>query len=89
MISAVADFSTTLVNWDTRVGQSGVTGCYIFNGTYFVAYPVNGAGLVYYGQRVLFTFQSASVRRGTVYFVRYRVHDGTAWSDWQGDVKTW
>lgn len=88
-ISAVADFASTIIDWDTRPAEDGVTGCAIFNGTTWEAYPSGGAGAPYYGERVSFTTSSASLLGGTLYYIRYRVHDGTSFSDWTGDCKTW
>lgn len=88
-ISDDPTFATNLVDWDTRPAEDGVTGCEIYDGTQWIAYPSAGAGTPYYGQRVSFTTNSGSLVTGTRYYLRYRVHDGTTFSDWTGDCKTW
>jgi len=90
-VSAAADFATTLIDHDSRPAPdgAGVANCKIFDGTVWVAYPAAGAGAGYYGKRVAFLFTSSALERGRIYYSRFRVHDGTAWSDWTGEVRSW
>ena len=88
-LSANADFSSPIVAWDTRVGQDGVTGWQVYTGTEFNDMPTSGISAGYYGQAVVYTFQSSSISRGTVYFVRYRAHDGTDFGPYSGKKVTW
>jgi hypothetical protein len=86
------DFSSVIIDHDSRPGASGgdgVSGCYYFSGTIWEQYPVTGVPSAYYGNRIAYIFSSGSISRGTAYFCRYRVHDGTSWSDYAGEVKTW
>ena len=88
-ISANADFSSPIVAWDTRVGQDGVAGWQVYTGTEFDNMPTSGILAGYYGQTIAYTFQSSSISRGTVYFVRYRAHDGTDFGFYTGKKVTW
>jgi hypothetical protein len=88
-VSALADFSTTIIDQDSRAAEDGVANCKIFDGTVWVAYPEAGAGAGYYGKRVAFLFTSSVLERGKIYYSRFRVHDGTSFSDWTGEVRSW
>jgi len=88
-IDTDADFSSPIIDWDSRAAEDGVSGCFVFDGTEWVAYPSGGAGAAYDNETVAFTFQSASISRGTRYYYRIRFHDGTAWGDYTGGMIVW
>ena len=92
-----ADYASTIIDHDSRDvgdGGDGQTGCEYSNGSAFVAWPASGgtgAGVVeaYHGLSGSYTFQSASISRGTEYYWQIRVHDGTSWSNWAGRTISW
>lgn len=88
-----ADFSSPIVDHDSRDvgdGGDGQSGCLYFNGTQWASWTsATGVTSAYEGERGSYTFQSSSISRGTVYYCRIRFHDGTAWGDYAGEVKTW
>jgi len=92
-IDDTATFASVIVTWDSRDvgdGGDGQTGCAYFNGTQFAAWTAaTGVTAAYEGNAGCYYFQSASISRGTVYYVRIRFHDGTSWGDYQGWVHTW
>lgn len=88
-VSANATFDAFIVNWDTRSGEDGVTGCTYFSGTIWEAWPGTGVTAPYEGSRGCYSFQSASIVRGTRYYIRIRFHDGTSWGDYAGDLMSW
>ena len=87
------DFSSVIIDHDSRDGGDGgdgQTGCAYFNGTQWAAWTSgNGVVAAFEGERGAYAFQSSSIYRGTVYYVRIRFHDGTAWGDYMGELKTW
>lgn len=84
-----ADFASPIVDWDTRATEDGTTGALYFSGTAWTAWPAGGVLAAFEGEAGSYSFQSASISRGTRYYIRYRFHDGTGFGDWTGDMATW
>lgn len=92
VISANADFSTPIVDWDSRPvgdGGDGQVGCEFFSGTQWEAVPSTGVLVGYAGNRISYKFAVAGLVRGALYYVRVRFHNGSTWGDWAGDTKSW
>lgn len=81
-------FADIVIDWETRAGEDGVEGWYLFTGTEWEAFPTDGAGTPFYGARVAFFYADTRLPPGTARYARYRVWDGANYSDWQGCVQT-
>jgi len=78
--------ASPIIDVDTSAAQTGWT---YFTGTQWEAFPAGGCVAGYYGQRIAYAFQSVSISRGVVYYIRFRQDDGTSPGDWTGDEKSW